>query len=93
VRGAIKGTAAAAHLRGLLLPSTDPERTGTPSNEVPGPAPPAVFDDGAPEKVVKRIAPKPKALTEIEAHQIAAASPIQDIGPKAPPCSGHSESS
>jgi transcriptional regulator with XRE-family HTH domain len=57
-RGAIKGPAAAAHLRGLLLPSTDLERTGIPSNEVPGPTLPAVFDDGASEKAAKRIASK-----------------------------------
>jgi hypothetical protein len=57
-RGAIKGPAAAAHLRGLLLPSTDLERTGLPSNEVPGPTSPAVFHDGASEKVARRIASK-----------------------------------
>jgi transcriptional regulator with XRE-family HTH domain len=58
-RGAIKGAAAAAHLRALLLPpSTDLEPSGFPSNEVAAPIQPAMLDNGAPEKVVKRTSPK-----------------------------------
>jgi hypothetical protein len=58
-RGAIKGAAAAAHLRALLLPpSTDSEPSGFPSNEVAAPIPPAILANGTPEKVVKRTPPK-----------------------------------
>jgi transcriptional regulator with XRE-family HTH domain len=58
-RGAIKGAAAAAHLRALLLPpSTESEPSGFPSNEVAAPIPPAILGNGAPEKVVKRTPPK-----------------------------------
>jgi hypothetical protein len=57
-RGAIKGAAAAAHLRALLSPpSTDSEPPGFP-NEVAASIPPAILANGAPEKVVKRTPPK-----------------------------------
>jgi hypothetical protein len=58
-RGAIKGAAAAAHLRGLLAPpSADLERSGVLSNEMRASLPPDVSGDGPPEKGVKRTAPK-----------------------------------
>ncbi|MEH2472136.1 hypothetical protein V1281_006676 [Nitrobacteraceae bacterium AZCC 2161] len=52
-RGAIKGAAAAAHLRGLLAPpSADLERSGVLSNEMRASLPPDVPGDGPPEKGV-----------------------------------------